>query len=803
MFDWSSIGKEAGGEVVERYFHETLSQYIKEGIANGDNTHNILFDAITRLRNSKTLLFIQNAFGTKATGLALTGIGAGIAAWMQKMDWGKFMPEEKNPVMHQIRFALQNLAPRILVGGAEALGDGFEAHVKASVSEIVSDDSARSPQKPGSLDRVAYLPPYGTAPADIFEYEYDVAADGTRTIRTDRLGLPCCKGAKFQALKQERIANVKRTKSKTTPGQKQKDDKIGPPRVVEEDVTDDEYKRLCFLALNIEDLPIADAIRRMEFTGTDPATISLLLRLTEPKAPTPSKEERLDDAGHTFQVSWALTMHDKPEHEQRKGRDLLSDLASRPSRINTLGMHFVVADGETQFSAEQIASIYEYVQTWMGATLTVENQIRHAFTRAKAILEGVTGTAATTAAPVANRLEDAIGTVAHAAGKIALASAIGFTALFAMFLSLVMLGAFGVSLTRPIEASSLDVLFLMPCLLSLALAWNFAGWTRFLFVVLGITTGIAGTVFVTADVMERLTPNEFATALVAGGGILACLELFSFTAIQGLLSLVTRFFPNLEKDWLVNKGRILIMFIAIHVGIFMVLLSVSTPWLLRLVICVPTFFALASQMGLSGYEFTEEARQNAAKTMRLFRALTLIVFLVTVIVLISQNSGTPFSKVKEWFENSKITQFVAILCTAGPLIALAVRWLHIKKRRSENGVDVEILRRPPNKWVWGMGFVLLMFLATWTWTGSHINAFFEKKTQASSSADWLAVLFAPPPVVQQGVSNPLVISQPVPTATPASSHVQQKYPVSHSRPHKTCESLHLSPELCARVNSGE
>lgn len=801
MFDWSSISKEAGGEVVERYFHETLSQYIKEGIANGDNTHNILFNAIRRLRNSKTLLFIQNAFGTKATGLALTGIGAGIAAWMQKMDWGKFMPEEKNPVMHQIRFALQNLAPRILVGGAEALGDNFEDHLKASVSEIVSDDSATSPMKPGSLDRVAYLPPYGTSPADIFEYEYDVAADGTRTIRTDRLGLPCCKGAKFQALKQERIASVKRIKSKTIPGQKQKDGKDGQSRTVDEDVTDDEYKKLCFLALNIEDLPIADAIRRMEFTGTDPATISLLLRLTEPKVVSVPKKVETSSDGLMLMRLLTQKVATRSPLEQKLIIDLVNDIAQKPEKINHLGEMFLTdINRASGLSDEDYFAIRTHLQLWLGSTLTFENKVRLAIEHAKHVFDNAKDPATGALLATGERFEMAVGTFAQTIGRFVLASAIGFTALFAMFLGLVLLGAFGVSLTRPIEASSLDVLFLAPCLLSLALAWNCAGWTRFLLVVLGITTGIPGVIFVTTDVMERLTPNEFAVALVAGGGILACLELFSFTAIQGLLSLVTRFFPNLEKDWLVNKGRILIMFIAIHVGIFMILLSVSTPWLLRLVICVPTFFALASQMGLSGYDFGEEARLRARKTMRLFSALTTLVFIAVVVTLVCQLQGKSMSDVLGWIMGSRILQSVLILSGVGFVVAKIVRLMEIARRRTVNGIPTEILYRT-NWWLRAVGIILVLGLASWPWIGSDINAHYEKKTQASSPLNWFSGIFAPLPVVQQGVSNASVISQPVAPAAPASSRAQQKKPVSHSRSSKMCESLGYSSELCARARA--
>ena len=460
--------------------------------------------------------------------------------------------------------------------------------------------------------------------------------------------------------------------------------------------------------------------------------------------------------------------------EQKLIIDLANDIAQSPEKINHLGDMFVTdANQANGLSDDEYAAIQTHLQMWLGSTLTIENRMRLAFEHAKNAFDNaqdpVTGTALATGV----RVEKAVGVFAQTIGKYALASFIGFTALFAMFLGLVLFGAFAVSLHHPLTFSNIDIAYGGLPLLCLALAWNFSGWTRFLFVVFGITTGIPAAILITADVMERLLPHEFAVALVAGGGILACIELFSFTAIQGLLSIVTRFFPNVHKDWLVNKGRILIMFLFIHVGIFSVLLSLKTPLIFRLLICVPTFFALASQMGLSGYEFGEEARQRARKTTRLFGALSTIVFVAIIGALAAHWLGKSFSDVVGWIMGSRIVQSILIFSGAGFLLWKAVRRMEEVSRETsvETGMPKSIDYRR-NWWLRSVALILVLGLASWPWIESDINAHYAAEAPASLPAKLINQMTAPAP-------QPTV--QPPAPSAPVSAQVIAPVPVSGTR----------------------
>ena len=334
------------------------------------------------------------------------------------------------------------------------------------------------------------------------------------------------------------------------------------------------------------------------------------------------------------------------------------------------------------------------------------------------------------------------------------------------------LGAFGVNLDRPLAVSWVNGLYFIPAIVFAGLVVGFEKWLRFLFVVLTIMTGIPAVIFLLADAMGRLAPNEFAIGLVLGGGFLAIIELHLFTVIQGLLSLVTRFFPGMHKDWLVNKGRVLIMFIGIHVGIFIILLTVKTPLLLRLLMCVPTLIAIASQMGLTGYEFNEEARQRAGKTMRLFKTLSVIVFIATVAVIFSQHAGASFGALWLHVKGSHITQFILWIVIGGPIFALAARWLHIKERVKTNGIVTETTLRPPNKWIWGGAVLLLFVLATWTWTGEYVDEFFEKKAPSNPLTSWITHAMTPAsqPVTPPAPASGQVIAAPAPVSGTRAVH---------------------------------
>lgn len=778
--DLRAILGDTGKELGERYVHMKLAEHLREEVAKGASSQDVVAQAIIRLRNSDLLQKIHAVIGTNALKLSLTGLGSFVANTVARMDFDGIASDDQSNLMREARIVLRGVAsilPAIIVGGIDGATDTWEKNVYEAVAKIRSNDQATVPQKRGERDVVAYMKPNGSEPADIFFYEGDPS-------QTDSLELPCCLGSKFQRIKQERIAGVKRTKTVTIPGQKQKDGKEGPSRTSEVDLSDEEYKKACQLALNIEPLPIGEAIRRLDFRGIDPTTVDLLMKRTEPKDPPPPKKEgmiALDEHGlpFTFNVSRTLQKLKEKEHKRQLLRDFIQDIKTNAAYINMLGKEFNVKAVDGCFDEETIETIVQHVQTWMGATLTLENKIRQALARAKHVLEGTTD-------PMGKRVESAIGEVAGAAGKIALESLFGLTTLFVMFLAIVLLGAFGVSLDRPLAVSWVDGLYFVPTILYLVLGFALIekGWLRFLFVVLAIASGIPALIILVADVAGRLTPTEFAVALVAGGGILACIELFSFTTFQALLSLVTRFLPNLHKDWLVNKGRILVMFIAIHAGIFMILLAVKTPWLLRLLICVPTFFALGSQMGLGAYEFNEEVRQNAAKTMRLFRVLTILVFIAVAAVLVGYLLDTSLNGVLEWIAGSRIIRSVLIFVGVGYLAWKAVRRSEEKSRTTKAGVVTEILYKPnPNWWVRGIAFILVLGLALWPWIGSGINAHFEQKAPSRSRHRAAATVLTPAsPQIIPSVAQPIVPEQ---------------IPVKRSVPKRQKE-FFMSAEECAR-----
>lgn len=768
--DMREIVGAMGGEIGERYVHQKLSEHLREEIAKGESSHDVVAKAIIRLRNSEFLQVMRGLLGPRALGLGLTGLGAGIAKVLQTMNFDSLLPEDQSHVMREVRYVLQSLAPALIVGSIDGATDSWEEDVHAAVAKVRSNDRVPEPQKRGALDEV-----YEILSTDGIDYtrEYGLLFpewDANGQLQHDALGAVILAGPNGKRFAEDWY--------KTHKGG-EKEVPIDPPpndqnqngrgrgnqnqqqRFRKIQVPPEPYKgRLVPLPVAITRVPVS--------VPMDPELVALAKAALTPKDPPPEKKEGLDalnDKGRAFTFIISRSLAVLPEHEQRYLRDFIQDIAKNAKHINMLGDEFAgKEDVDGRFKKEDVDAIVQHVQTWMGATLTFENKIRQALARAKHVLEGTAGVTTT----VGTRVETAIGEVAGAAGKIALASLFGLTVLFAMFLVIVLLGAFGVNLDRPLAVSWVDSLYFVPVSIFMGCAKYFKNWLRFLFVVLATATGIPAMIFLTANVMGRLTPSEFAIALVAGGGILACLELFSFTAIQGLLSLVTRFLPDIHKDWLVNKGRILIMFIGIHVGIFMILLAVKTPLMLRLLICVPTFFALASQMGLSGYEFGEEARQRARKTMWLFSSLATITFIVFVAVIILQNTNTSFKTLWSFVAESHIVQFVLCIIIGGPVVALAARWLHIKERKTTNGVVTEIIRRPPNKWIWGGAILFLLIIATWTWTGKYIDGFFDKKNPSMQST--ASSVTAPKSPISQPIlrsSVPAAVQEVVPAQVPA------------------------------------
>lgn len=738
-----------GGEIGERYVHQKLADHLREEVAKGASSHDVVAQAIIRLRNNDFLQTMRGILGPRALMLSLTGLGAGIAKILQTMGPEKFasiLPDDQSHLVREVRYILQSLAPALIVGAIDGATDTWESDVHAAVAKVRSDDRSAKPQKRGALDEV-----YEILSADGIDYmrEYGLLFpewDANGQLQHDSLGSVILAGPNGKRFAEdwykihkggEKEVPIDSPQNDQNQNGRGRGNQNQQQRFRKIQVPPEPYKgRL---------VPLPVAIMRLPVTAPmDPELIALAKAALTPKDPPPAKKEgldALDEHGLPFTFNVSRTLGKLEEHERQFLRDFIQDISANAPRINMLGKELNAKAVDGCFDQETIETIIQHVQTWMGATLTLENKIRQAFTRAKRVLEGTAGATAT----VGNRVEMAIGEIAGAAGKIALASAFGLTTLFIMLLAIVLFGAFGVNLDRPLAVSWMDGLNFIPVVLLTVVAWGFTtGWLRFLLTVFAIAIGIPATILLTADLIGQLTPSEFAIALVAGAGFLACLELFSFTAIQGLLSLVTRFLPDIHKDWLVNKGRILIMFIAIHVGIFMMLLAVKTPLLLRFLICVPTFFALASQMGLSGYEFGEEARQRARKTLRLFGGLTIIVFIAVIVVLVCQLQNVSLANMFGWVTESRIVQSVLILSGAGFVAAKVVRRLEETSRTTTNGVVTEKLYRR-NNWLRGIGIILVLGLTLWPWIGSDINARFEKKAPSSPLTTWFNQMTVPTP----------------------------------------------------------
>src|SRR3989338_10425292 len=85
-------------------------------------------------------------------------------------------------------------------------------------------------------------------------------------------------------------------------------------------------------------------------------------------------------------------------------------------------------------------------------------------------------------------------------------------------------------------------------------------------------------------------------------------------------------------------------------------------------------------MGLSGYEFNEEARQRARKTLRLFSVLTILVFAAVIVVLVTELQGKSIQDVLGWISGSRIVQSVLIFSGAVLLLWKPVRRMEELRR---------------------------------------------------------------------------------------------------------------------------
>lgn len=690
--DMREIVAAMGGEIGERFVHQKLADHLREEIAKGESSHDVVAKAIIRLRNSEFLQVMRGILGPRALGLSLTGLGAGIAKVLQTMNFEGLLPEDQSHIMREVRYVLQNLAPALIVGAIDGATDNWEQQVHEAVGKVRSDDRAAKPQKRGALDQA-----YEILSADGVDYtrEYGLLFpewDANGQLQHDSLGAVILAGPNGKRFAEDWY--------KTHKGG-EKEVPIDPPpndqnqngrgkgnqqqhqRFRKIQVPPEPYKgRLVPLPVAITRLPAS--------TPMDPELVALAKAALVPKDPPAPKDEKIDEGGLKFQLGFALTLAGKSEHEQRKGRDLLSDLAGNPSRINTLGKQFALADGVTTFTDDEIKGIYEYAQTWMGATLTIKNEIIFGLTEAKQALKNGVG------------LWAAVGVFGQTVGKWVLRVAIGLIIMFVLALALFLTGGFILDAAHPI-----------------------------------------------------------ATYFVLIGGAVMIVELLVLTPIQATLSLIQGLFPSWaqgkDQDWLVNKGRILITLIGIHVSVLMILIFLGVPQEYRLAICGSTALAIAIHMGLMANDGAAEAQQRTKKTLRWFGHISVVNFITVITLGILWSQQITGKQAIKYFQDSKILSSLIILAVAGFIVSKVVRRLEETGRTTAaNGVVTEKLYRR-NWWLRSVGIIFVLGLASWPWIGSDINARFEKKAPSNPLTSWFTQVTMPAPAT---VSAPQPIPQP-------------------------------------------
>lgn len=738
IFSMKKIGNEMAREALERFMHERLSSYIREEMAKPNpNARNVAINALVRLRDSSLLQMIRSTLGADAAGLGLTAVGAGLAEWLKDQNWLDYLPDEKHSVMREVRYLLQIVVPSMVVGTAEGIGDSWQTDVEKAFDKVRSNDASLAPKvKPAVCDFACV--PQGDTIRFVREHGFGLLFpvwkdDGTLELDSrEMIVLHGPDGLRFMDMwykehpgKYVDVPNDAPQNNQNQNNNRGNNNNQPRMKTVWQDGAKYQF-RIVPLAQAIEALP-APMIADPELRAAAKAAL-------KPKEtpPAPAKAEVSAD-GKLFMTLLSKAASKQSPLENKLIIDLAQDIANDPVKINHLAERFLTQANRTSgLSHEDVRAIMTHMEMWQGSKLTLQNKIRLALDHARHVFENARDRTGRLL-PLAERREQAIGVFVHAIGKWTLVTLTVLIALFATSLFHMIAGAFFINLEQPTGLSLNDALAFIPVLIGFVLILLTEGWTRFFMWVLTASVTIPAFVLLIVDAMERLAPNEFAVALVAFGGFLACAELFSFTAIQALLGILTQFFPNIQKDWLVNKGRILIMFIAIHMGIFIILLSVNAPWLLRILICVPTFFALASQMGLSAYDFGEEARLRARKTMRLFSSLTLVTFVVTVGVLVLQHNHLTVLGVFAFIMSSRVLQSVVILALAGYVAAIAVRRIEVSGRTIENGIVTETTYKRMN-WLRISAFVIVLILVAYPWYKGAVDTFYNQPATVQTVA---------------------------------------------------------------------
>ncbi len=728
MFDIKAILGAAGREGTERWMHDQISDRIKAEIAKGKNARNAAADFLVGIRDSQFLKIVQATFGSHATGIALTTVAAGFVKWLQMIDWSVIGIEDQSPVMREVRFILQHVLPGLLVGSAEGLSDTFDTDVAEAIAKIRSDDSVPAgmldtPQKVGAYDFA-----YEILSDDGVDYwaKYSLLfpeRDAEGKLQHDQFGAVILAGpagkkfaldwyathkGEYRDVPVDNPPNDQNQGNRNGRGN-QNNQNNNQPRTYKKWFPVDPYKG--------REVPLATALMRMPVSvPMDPELIAAakaaLVPKEEKKKDDPKDEqEKVDEAGDAFMTNVAKSIGNLDPIHQKVVIDFIQDV-TKAIYINKLGKQFVPADGGL-FSADEMKSIWTYIQMWMGGKLTFVNKVRVALEQANHMLESGEGWMKTAAA----------------------------------FSKIIGKWTFRIGLTAIILFITAAIVFLI------------------------------GGLFLAAD-------NSFAIPLVLFGGGIMIAELFSFTPIQASFDALKAMLPSLkekEEDWLVNKGRILIMFIGLHMAILMMLLFVGASPVYRFAIFISTIIAISINMGLNAYGFKEEARLRTRRTLRLFGLISTFMFAVIFGIVFLKVNGYTAVDVKNYFMGSKVLMSLLILVASGYAVAKIVRKIEVVNRETLHGEVINLEYRS-NWWLRSIGIAFVLLLAAWPWVGDDINAFFAKKAPSVVSAP---VREQPKRIVVQPEVAPAVAEE---VSVRVKTRTNQKWSVKQPSAEDECDS---------------
>ncbi len=721
-------------ESLERYIHERISAFLTEELKNGKDANGVVKGFLRRIRHSAFLKFVQDNFGAHVAGLGMAGVGTIIAEKIRAINWDGILPDDQRDLTRTVRMVLKEAIPGVIAGlfngAADVLDDDLVGKEIDRLISVKTGASAVFQQSPGAFDKAFRLSPQHNIDT-LKEYgPLFPELDAKGEVQYDLLGAIKLAGSNGQRFSRDWYAkNGESYQDVVEQAQDNGQNRNNNGRGGNQNHTPRTRRVLVPAKPYTGDLvPIEAELKLMAANAPLPADIQDLIRTRlTPKPAEPKKEEGVDELGRAFQFNWAETMAKLQPHEQRKGQDLLSDIAADAKKINLLGKTFQLLSGQSVFTAAQVASVYEYVQTWQGSKLTFQTEVLHALREAKELLRSASSVMADDAPPFAKRLEQAIGKVAYAAGEYASKMAVFTVSLFVMFLSFVLISAFYPNLKAPMVLTVWDSMYLLPVVVYGLIAVWFRGWLGFLFGTFAALSLVPAIVFIVANAVGCTQVVELLAMIMVSCGFTACLMLYFLTPAQLVLSFVTQFIPTLDKDWLVNKGRIIMMFIATHVAIMTIMVAFKTPLHLRFIIPVITLFALAVQMGLAGYGFPNAARNRAYKTMQMLGRLSTATTIALVVLVVLSLFGKSPDDIKESVSANLFYQSIVILVVCGFVVSLIVQWMEWTPQGNP-----AVLVPKVNPWIRSVAGLIVLVCVLWPWIGPSVEAWHKAPPKASA-----------------------------------------------------------------------